>query len=325
MPNLNHATAEQVRSAIADAVPADQVDAVLAKYIKVATLPPATPGETSPYANFAPDPSGPSWSDALDAAQRQGIPVSELPARQLPRLIGDPVNASSADTEALLTTPGEVSPPESEDTSSGFSNTQKKRICSSLRKDGQPCRAYDLSTGDLCIYHESDDVTNFNEAQSRGGSARRRSVIDLESLPVNLHNAVEFHAFLETFLRMQLAGAIPESSANRIIRTLRLLQGSFEFLRYRSSTNPAGHYGNILETLLDAADDIGDRLAQQESFDRAEKIEDVGASRREYLRANQDFGHNQPRPTREPSPSHPSNPFNLPKFTGFEDLLGSRY
>jgi hypothetical protein len=252
-------------------------------------------------------PSAEQVRDALAA----GLPprkVQTLMTRHLQDLARP--REEPGETDGLLTSPEEVSPSASENTSSEFSNTGKKRKCSGLRKDGQPCRAYALATGDLCIYHEDDRVTNFSDAQARGGSARRNA-IDLESLAVNLHNPIEFHAFLETFLRMQLAGSIPDSTANRIIRTLRLIHGSFETVRYRAD-NKADRYSSSLEACLEATNEIADRLFHRDIAERTERIADVGSSRREYLRANQDFGHNQPRPTR--TPSHPHSPFALPKF-----------
>src|SRR5262245_26728389 len=124
---------------------------------------------------------------------------------------------------------------------------------------------------DLCLFHESDEITNFSEAQSRGGQANRRNIVDLESVPLNLDHPVEFHAFVEAFLRMQLAGSVPAAVAVRILRTIRILQTSLPSLK-AGPPEVSDRYDASLDTFIEACDHIGERLGDLHAFERAEKI-----------------------------------------------------
>jgi len=295
-------------------LPPGQVDAVLACYIDIASLPPGGGDEPSPYAEILTDSKGPSWADALADAALLGVPVSKLSRESLPSLRGIPCGAEPSNMSQDV--PEDASPVESGETSPGISNMSPKK-CKAYRKDGLPCRAYALKLSDLCLFHESDEITNLSEAQSHGGAApRRTSFIGLDVLPAKMHSPVEFQAVLETFLRMQLAGAIPDRAAIRILRTLRIMRATFDAMDRRRD-GLAALYDETLGSCLNAAPQIDDLLALQDEAERAEKIADAGAIRRAHLRANQEFGHNQPKPangfaTRNLSPSHPQSRFWLP-------------
>jgi hypothetical protein len=201
-----------------------------------------------------------------------------------------------------------VNTSEPESTTSNNLRDARKR-CRALKKSGTPCNAYRLKGGDLCLFHEADALTNLDEARSRGGQhAPKRIPIDLDMLPVDFHDPASLLAFTEGLIRMQLAGLIPQRQCSQILRTLRIAERTLAV----SAPAEGEAYIHFLRKFLDTAPVVAENLETRELHDRAREIEDVGAKRQEYLKANQQFGHNQPRPARFPSPASPH--FRMPTF-----------
>jgi len=205
---------------------------------------------------------------------------------------------------------------EEESVSSGIQDIPKK-FCRGLTKAGKPCRAYPLNGGDLCLFHEADTVTNFHEAQVRGGKARR-PLLDLDAFPIDLHHRLHIQAVSEGVLRLQLSGAISARLGAQILRNLALaernLTGMSRDRVYTKELDNCSGYSAAIETVTQAMPEMIDSFEAQELSDRVRQIEDVGSRRQEYLKANQQFGHNQPRPTHSLSPA--SQRFRMPAFHG---------
>ncbi|WP_343393278.1 hypothetical protein, partial [Candidatus Amarobacter glycogenicus] len=218
-------------------------------------------------------------------------------------------------------TPEDTSPAESEVVTSGVLKTPKK--CRGTNKQGGPCGAYPLRAGDLCLYHEADAVTNLRDAQSRGGQGNaRRPIMDLETLALDLHHRLDLQAMLETILRAQLSGALPARRGAQLLRNLGIAERNLSSMHrdaHRSrESRDCESYERIATTLVGALPVIIENFEAELDAERARAIEDTGARREQYLRANERFGHNQPKPASEVSPAHPRfrppNPFTNHPF-----------
>ena len=232
--------------------------------------------------------------------------IQHPPSEHTPNPESEVRNPKSEDTSE------DTSPPESETVTSGVLKTRKK--CRQLNKEGKPCGAYPLKGGDLCLYHEADAVTNLREAQSRGGHANaRRPIMDLETLALDLHHRLDLQAILEAVLRAQLSGAIPARRCAQVLRNLGIAERNLANIhRDPDTTDREGcaNYERLTRALNAALPAILENLELELDAERARAIEDTGARREEFLKANQRFGHNQPKPAREVSPAHPG--FRMP-------------
>lgn len=134
-------------------------------------------------------------------------------------------------------------------------------------------------------------------AQSRGGRANRRAAYDRIELNISLSAAHGIQAFLEAILRMQLAGAIPYRQVAQIHRTLRFAQHNFGNL-----LDDDDKYLTMAETdhFLSRAEEFRTAFENRDMAERLREIEDIGSKRDEYLKANDRWGHNQPKPIRQP-------------------------
>ncbi|MBK9545326.1 MAG: hypothetical protein IPO51_05605 [Dehalococcoidia bacterium] len=218
---------------------------------------------------------------------------------------GSGVRDEPVTTPGPLPAPEVVNTSEPETTTSNHLRNPRKR-CRAIAKSGQPCNAYRLRAGDLCLFHEADAVTNVQEARTRGGRqspAHQRDALDLDLLPVDFHDTSSLLAFTEGLIRMQLAGAIPHRQCSQILRTLRIAERTLS----AASPDTAAHLAAV-RAFVDASSTVAEHLETRETTEQAREIENVGAKRQEYLKANQQFGHNQPKPAPNHSPSHPSFP-----------------
>jgi len=217
---------------------------------------------------------------------------------------------STPTTPRLPLTHGLVSEFESGDTTPDYPASSKKQ-CHGLKKNGRQCRAFALKWGDLCIYHEADQVTHMDEARARAGeTTRRRAAFDRIELNISLSASHGIQAFLEAILRMQLAGAIPYRQVAQLHRTLRFAQHNFPNLLDdddRSLTMAeADHF-------VSRAEEFRTAFENRDLAERLRDIEDAGSKRDEYLKANDRWHHNQPKPRQTPPtlPRYERDPYGI--------------
>lgn len=243
------------------------------------------------------------------------------PGRREEQGVRDHLPAFEDASRVTKDTSEDTSPSESEVVTSGVLKTPKK--CRGTNKQGGPCGAYPLRAGDLCLYHEADAVTNLRDAQSRGGQGNaRRPIMDLETLALDLHHRLDLQAMLETILRAQLSGALPARRGAQLLRNLGIAERNLSSMHrdaHRSrESRDCESYERIASTLVGALPVIIENFEAELDAERARAIEDTGARREQYLRANERFGHNQPKPASEVSPAHPRfrppNPFTNHPF-----------
>ncbi len=259
-----------------------------------------------------------TWSSPFE--ERSPLPAMEIQNPQSkiqndshhPDCPDAPWNAPQPTPEQ---TPQPTSAFESDDTPSD-SFKQPKNFCAATSRSGKPCRAYPRLGAEFCIFHDPGYAPNLRESAVRGGQASpaRAVALGLDEMEVDLHHRVTFHAFAEAFLRMQLAGSIPKSQSVYILRTMQILERNLGRMMGSTEGRDCATYERALVSGLDAAPAVADRLETRDMVDRARSIEDTGARRQEFLKANEQFGHNQPRPARTPSPA--SQPFSMPPFRG---------
>ncbi len=256
---------------------------------------------------FGPSPRDTSESHAIEhhpecpeAPWNTGPTITESrPQPAIPRNPG-------GTTSDYLPPPQVINTPEPGITTSDNLRDPRKR-CRATNRSGNPCNAYRLKNGDLCLFHEADAITNLDQARSRGGQqSPKRSAVTLETMQIDFRSPASLLAFTEGLIRMQLAGLLPHRQCSQILRTLRIAERT----QLNAGSPDSESYLRGLQQFLETAPTVAESLETRELHDRAREIEDVGAKRQEYLKANQQFGHNQPRPTRLPIPLH------MPKFFG---------
>jgi hypothetical protein len=162
-----------------------------------------------------------------------------------------------------------------------------EKTCRATNKAGQPCRAYRLEASDLCIVHDGKAMretatTLWNAPAPRPEEPARKAAIVLAEMPFTLNSRPAFLAFSEGIVRMQLAGAIPNSQLTALQRTLRILE------RALPAIDPPGaeeHARQIAE-FLDLAPRIADYLDDQYAAERQDAVRDVGGKRDAFLQAS---------------------------------------
>lgn len=210
-----------------------------------------------------------------------------------------------------VTTQSEIENPKTamETVSTDIHSIPKKEKCAaSSFVTGKPCRAYPLKTSELCLFHEKNTDTGWRDAQERGRESQKRTrerdvVIDLEDLRLLMVSRDGLAATTEMLLRMELAGSLSAARSGRILRYIRSLQHHVD--EYEKHNSLDDTYDRLLERAFAIAPTIVGRSADEEAAERARKIEDIGAARREFLRANEEHARQHPKPERNPSPSHP--------------------
>jgi hypothetical protein len=96
-------------------------------------------------------------------------------------------------------------------------------MCEGATAAGRPCRAYARTGSRHCIYHDPAYYEALREAGARGGHRPRRTpTVVLSGEPIVTHHGLAQAA--TTLMNLLITGSLPSDQADRILRTLHLVE-----------------------------------------------------------------------------------------------------
>jgi|GEM_PF-2972777 len=195
--------------------------------------------------------------------------------------------------------------PEPETTPSPHKKLRRRKHCRGITKAGNPCYAYKMWGGDLCVFHNAKAINEreWHQAAQQfdpGTIAEAKSTaVDLDLLPVTITDNGSFLAIAEGFFRLAISGAIPERILSHLRHILRMVQRALPGREEsRAAPSPEEHRERV-QHVIEAAPAIRERLDNHDLRRRDLDNEDAGRKREAILKANQKYAP----PPKQPSPS----------------------
>ena len=233
---------------------------------------------------------------AVLSAQRQ----PPRKPQQLPPSKSQPPLETTPD--ALAASEQQAEPAEPETTCSDLLASEKRK-CLASKKDGTPCRAKPLPSGEYCVFHAPAYAERFQEGREQG--ARRRETYklpdqvddDIWNVDFSLDTRAGVQGSMEAVMRMLVLGRLPTRHASILMRffdaAIRNLHGV--------DTLKTIEYVNTLQDFMLISGLIERDLDDQALKERVQQIADTGAKRQEILKANEAFGYLPPDPAQKSS------------------------